>query len=833
MLSGTRSGARLACALATAVMVTSLGTARAATTRLGRLPGGLTGAAVIDQLAPTKLVHVTVALKPRNAAALSAYARAVSTPGSIAYRDYLTPAQFARRFGASPMEVRTVRRGLEARGLRPGPLSAGGLSMSVTATAAQLDRGFSLSLRRVALRDGRTAVAASAAPALGAGAAAGVQAVIGLDTISSPQPLLVRPRAATSLRAPRADQLAATGGPQPCPQAQSAANSAGAHTADQIASAYGFSGLYGAGDLGAGTTIAVYELEPVDPSDLGGYQSCYGTHTQISYVKVDGGAGSGSGSGEAALDVEQLIGLAPEANLIVYEGQNSNSGSPGAGPYDTFKTIIDQDRAQVVSVSWGECESALGAANAAAENTLFEQAAVQGQTIVSAAGDSGSEDCDGDSNMPQTQPAVDDPASQPYVMGVGGTTLSALGPRPTESVWNAAGMTASGLLQPGAGGGGISSFWQMPAAQRDAAPSLNVLGAGVTGTACGDPGGYCREVPDVAANADPTSGYVIYWNGTGAEPGQPTGWQAIGGTSAASPVWAAFVALADASRACAKAGPLGYVLPALYRAASSSYASDFNDVLTGNNDFTQTNGGRYAAGTGYDEASGLGSPNGAALASDLCPDTLRITNPGSQRSAARSTVSLRLHATDVRGAVVRFQSLGLPSGLTLNQATGRITGRIAHTGTYHAIVAAVDGQGAVAAAKVIWAVGGPIRILDPSLTGLAQRTPTLAFTIAAGRGSPPLHDLAVTMPKDLALASARGVSLTSDLGRPRFAARAAGGALVIVLHGVLMRVRITLSYPALRIAPGRRPNASGRQALELTVRVTDGSHGLSRARAHV
>ncbi len=119
-----------------------------------------------------------------------------------------------------------------------------------------------------------------------------------------------------------------------------------------------------------------------------------------------------------------------------------------------------------------------GATDAQAENTLFAQAAIQGQTIVAAAGDSGSEDCNTGSGLPQTQLAVDDPASQPLVTGVGGTTLSTLGPRPAESVWNDAGTAAGAVLQPGAGGGGISNFWAMPTAQRTAAGSLGVLNAG-------------------------------------------------------------------------------------------------------------------------------------------------------------------------------------------------------------------------------------------------------------------------------------------------------------------------------------------------------------------
>src|SRR5205814_793269 len=170
-----------------------------------------------------------------------------------------------------------------------------------------------------------------------------------------------------------------TGGPQPCQSAQSVASAHSAHTADQIASAYDFSPLYDAGNRGIGVTVAIYELEPNSPTDIDAYQSCYGTHASVSYVPVDGGAGTGPGSGEAALDIEDLIGLAPGANVIVYQGPNSSSGGPGSGPYDTFAAIINQNRARVITVSWGECESALGLGPASAEATLFQQAAVQGQ----------------------------------------------------------------------------------------------------------------------------------------------------------------------------------------------------------------------------------------------------------------------------------------------------------------------------------------------------------------------------------------------------------------------------------------------------------------------
>ena len=618
---------------------------------------------------------------------------------------------------------------------------------------------------------------------------------------------------------PVPSRLAVTDGPRPCATAQATAAAHDAHTADQIASAYGFTGLYGAGDLGSGVTVAVYELEPVSASDIGHYQSCYGTHTSIKFVPVDGGVGKGPGTGESALDIENLIGLAPRANVLVYDGPNSHSGAPGSGPFDTFRAIIDQDRARVVSVSWGACEADVGAGDAAAENTLFEQAAVQGQTIVAAAGDSGSEDCAFGSNQRQTQLAVDDPSSQPFVTGVGGTTLTAVGPRPTESVWNSAGTVPGGLAQPGSGGGGISDLWPMPAGQRDASPALNVLGAGPTGGQCGHPGGYCREVPDVSADADPTTGYVIYYNGSGTKFGVPAGWQAIGGTSAAAPVWSALMALADASSGCAK-GPIGYAVPALYSAADTSYAADFNDVRTGDNDFTHTNGGRFAAGVGYDEATGLGTPNAAALAASLCAGSLRLSAPGSQHSAIGARVSIQLEAQDVAGAALRFRATGLPPGLSIDPATGRISGRPRHSGTYHVTVSAEDRQGATAGAKFSWSVGAATRILNASLTGVGRRRPTLTFTVATGRDAPPTSKLSVNVSNEVRVVSAHGVRLAAR-GTIGFSAQATDGTLMIELQRAFHRLTVTISYPALQTSGARHPAERSRGAPELGVTVVD------------
>jgi subtilase family serine protease len=771
----------------------------------------------------------------------------VSTPGSPSFRRYLTPSQFGDRFGATPAHVAAVRDDLIAHGLRPGPTAADALSIPLVGTATAFEHAFSIRLSELSLPGRRAAIASSAAPAFSATAAGAVQAVVGLDTGSPARPLLVRPdpramAAAAAGAALGASPHVVTGGPQPCGAALGAGPGQSAYTADQVASAYGFSGLYGAGDLGAGVTVAVYELEPDDPPDIAAYQSCYQTHADISYVPVDGGAGHGVGAGEAALDIETLIGLAPDVTLLVYQGPNSNSGAPGSGPFDTFSAIINQDRARIVSVSWGQCEAALGRADADAESVLFEQAAIQGQSIVAASGDSGAEDCDDASPgteppQSQLQPAVDDPSSQPYVTGVGGTSLQALGPRPTETVWNSGGSPGAASGQPGAGGGGVSSFWAMPPAQLDAAPALNVLSALAAGSACANPGGYCREVPDVAANADPTHGYLIYWNGSNALPGEPAGWQGIGGTSAAAPVWAALLALTDDLPACAQA-PVGYADPALYRAASENYGADFNDVTVGDNDFTGTNGGQFAAGPGYDSVTGLGSPFASALAADLCAQSLTIQAPGNQRSTVHTAVSLQLRAGDPSGSALTYLARGLPPGVKLDAASGTITGSPQRTGTYTVRVDARDAENATATATVRWIVGGAPVISRVTLATTATGAPRLTFTVTAGRNAPALTTLQVTVPRGLRLGSRRAVSVVAPGGpaRLRFLTHVSRHrTATIVLAAATSSVRITLGPAALSVQGGRVPSAVqlGQSPLQLGVEVSDAAGGESRLTASV
>jgi Pro-kumamolisin, activation domain/Putative Ig domain/Bacterial Ig-like domain (group 3) len=643
--------------------------------RVGSVPAMVRGAHRIGALAGSAKISVDVMLAPRSAAALQAYAMDVSSPGNSLYRRYLTVGQFAARFGPTASAVSAVESAIRAAGLRPGLLASDHLMLPVTATAGQFATAFSTGFERYHLPGGRVAFANTRAPVLPAAAAPYVQAVVGLDNLTPPQPVgLAGPAGlaeATESPSTESPQVV-TGGPQPCEAATDDAPGNYAYTADQVASAYNFSALYGAGDEGAGVTVAVLELEPNLNTDITAYQSCYRTNARVSYTEVDGGpTGSVPGSDdtglETDLDIEDIIGLAPKAAIDVYQAPNS-----GAGLIDDYTAIVDDTSVHVASTSWGLCESQ-AASIISAEGTLFEQAATEGQSWFASAGDSGSTNC-GTSSL-----AVDDPASQPYVTGVGGTSLTSI-TGSAQTVWNDSSAGA------GAGGGGISAYQAMPAYQSSAPASLNVINAHSSGSPCGAASGtYCREVPDVSASADPYHGYLVYYDGA---------WTGVGGTSGAAPTWAALIALTDASAAC-DGTPIGFANPVLYKAAAENYSANFSDITTGDNDYAPDGygGGLYPAGTGYDMASGLGTPKGGSLPQALCGrPTVTVISPGNRTLTFGVKASLQVAATDPGRASLTFSASGLPAGLSIS-STGLISGTPRTAGTYRVTVKATDSTG--------------------------------------------------------------------------------------------------------------------------------------------
>ena len=272
---------------------------------------------------------------------------------------------------------------------------------------------------------------------------------------------------------------------------------------------------------------------------------------------------------EAELDIETILGLAPDATIDVYEAPQD---TPGSSALDVFTNAIDNPDVQVISTSWGRCEGASGTTLTDAEATFFQQAAAEGKTIVAAAGDNGSEDCYGQTfGFQRTALAVDDPASQPFVTGVGGTTFVTLGPPAVGRRLEHPDRRRRRRRLIGAGDAELPVRRRRRARRRQPVLRLRQRRSG-----------NCREVPDVAANAG--TPFATYCTESGRDGCDAGGWTGFGGTSLSSPIWGAFFALANASPACASKR-IGFANPSLYAiAGGAGYASAFTDVTQGNND---------------------------------------------------------------------------------------------------------------------------------------------------------------------------------------------------------------------------------------------------------
>lgn len=582
------------------------------------------------------VVHRTIttsfdlALAPTHAAALDSFIANLYDAASPDYHHFLTPSVYARRFGASRATVARVSDYFAGYGLRVGALSKGRNVLHVSGTTTAIARAFDAPVETIRLSDGTLDAHFVTPGTLPASLASDVVGVAGLSSVAPETTNLVRPRAT-----PRVDAASS------CPSAGSSSgttpNALGGYTVQQQGEVYGLAGAWAAGDTGVGQTIAVYELAAYVASDVATYLSCYGVQEDLATVDVDGGPTAQDDSGgspeEATLDVEEAQVLAPGAKIAIYEGTQS-----GSGPTDIYSQIASDDTASIVSTSWGICEAQTDGA-ASVEQSIFEEMTAQGQTIVAAAGDEGSSDCE-DTDQPSTAAAVDDPASQPYVTGVGGLTVSDIDPL-SESVWN----DQCTRSQCGAGGGGVSSLWSQPTWQ---------AGDGITTSAAT---GGMRMVPDLSVMADPATGFIMYYTGNegGCRQRCTGGWSAIGGTSIGAPLISALVAVA--AQSCdVPGGRLGFVNPSLYAMASSGFV----DVTTGNNDLFGI--GEYSAGPGYDMASGLGSPDGAAFLAGLCPSgvsasasTFHLSSATTSIHASAPTVTATLR--DASGAVANDESV--------------------------------------------------------------------------------------------------------------------------------------------------------------------------------
>ncbi|HLM95716.1 MAG TPA: protease pro-enzyme activation domain-containing protein, partial [Acidimicrobiales bacterium] len=350
------------------------------------------GATLIGPAPSTTTLPLVVTLQPRDPAALSAEVQAVSDPRAPEYRHFLTPAEFARRFGPTPSTVAQVASALRSQGLTVGPPSATGLSLPVSGTVAEVQSAFSTPISRYRLSSGKTGYDNRSAPEVPVTVAPQIEGIIGLDTLSPPQPSTTLPQASSASPHPATSAAAPTVSGQPTPTCSglSGAQSSfpGALDADQLAQAYSFDPLYAANHYGAGATVALVEMAGAgySPSDISTFAACYGITGggQITQKDVDGGGAEGPATVESELDIENVLSLAPQANIEVYEGEQSM--------YDVFSQIVSDHTAKIVSASWTNgCEAYVGQSTQQSESALFQEAAIDGQSIFVASGDEGSE----------------------------------------------------------------------------------------------------------------------------------------------------------------------------------------------------------------------------------------------------------------------------------------------------------------------------------------------------------------------------------------------------------------------------------------------------------
>jgi subtilase family serine protease len=625
------------------------------------------GAVRAGTLPASRQLTIEVTLNLRDQAGLTTLLNGLADRTSPYFHDFLTSAQFDAAFGPTAQQVSDVDTALLAAGLTPGHATAGNLAIPVTATATALEHAFGITLADYRLPGGRVAYANTAAPRISSSLTAIVGGIIGLDDLSQAQPLSA-PRAASadptvarSLGRDAASLPAAVraAGPQPC----AAATNAWPLTYDQFADFYGLTQLYSLGDLGAGQKVAILELEPNENSDINSFKKCYGISKdgEVNYIKVDGGAGTGTGSGEAALDIETVAALAPKATIDVYQAPNTGDG-PGEGLYDILAKFASANTEKTMSVSWGSCELNDSTANLNALEIVAAEAYAHGQTILSASGDNGSTGCSSASDS-DSRLSVITPSSLPFVTSVGGTSINATGTGDEvfQNVWN-----ESDLVE-GAGGGGVSTVFCMPDYQYQPSITGLISSDSKTKSTCAtkkDTKGYVRQTPDVSANADPNFGYGIFVG---------DGWEGgIGGTSAATPLWAAIAALTNASPYCAGygSGTPGVLGGALYAAVAKHVSAVFktnstimDDIVAvsgfdNDNDYTPSGytGGLYPETDGYDMASGIGTPSiwsttpsgttftyPVMMCQQLATRSTKVTSvsPGSGKANATAKVTIK------------------------------------------------------------------------------------------------------------------------------------------------------------------------------------------------
>lgn len=567
-------------------------------------------------------------------------------PASPLYQKWLTPEEYGRRFGLAGADLNQVTGWLALHGFQVEDVPEGRRTLVFSGTAGQVAEAFHAGIHRYQVngQSHRANASDPEIPAALSGVVAGIATLH--DFESSHGQVAPRPLSSPELTSGAAHYLAPA----------------------DLATIYDVKPLYSNAIDGTGESIAVVARSNINLADVQNFRALTGLPANNPTIILNGanpGVRAGGEQQEATLDAEWAGAVAPKAavKFVVSASTASTDGAALSAQY-----IVNHNLAPVMTTSFGLCEQAAGSSYSAFWNSLWQQAAAEGITSLVSAGDSGAAGCDAPSQTKAGGPlAVNAMASSSYAVAVGGTQFndasnpsqywsasngagyaSALTYIP-EAVWNQSG-AAPGGSQLWAGAGGASIFWARPSWQ--------------TGT--GVPADNHRHVPDVSLAASTHDGYVMYMNG---------GLWAAGGTSASTPAWAGIMALVI-QRAAANQGNANTVLYPLMARQFSGGAAVFHDIAAGNNTVPGLAG--YAAGTGYDQASGIGSPDVFLLVQHWSDGALPSLSVG--LSAASGTVqagsSVQVQASAIIGGAFRSSVTlavsGLPAGLTATWAPSGI-----------------------------------------------------------------------------------------------------------------------------------------------------------------
>jgi kumamolisin len=507
----------------------------------------------------SQTMKIVVGLKLRDEAGLDRLLSEIADPRSPNFRKYLTPADFAGRFSPLPQDVDNVVIFLQERGLSVTNVSPNRTLIEAEGTVGQLEAAFGVTINKytVKLPNGgvKTYLSNDRDPVIPTRLSAIIESVMGLDTYAEFESRMRAKEPHSNATAPRGFS------PQEISKVYDYPNTLNPN-------------VKGTALTGKGKTIAVATAYTYDQKDIDAYWKQFNiTRTGTLTNEYIGGTATKLNE-ETTLDLQTVSGLAPGADVIMYLGVDAKFTNFTL----VFNKIVTDNKADIMSISWGLCEEHTGKRQMKTEHNIFRQAASQGIAIFAASGDDGAYDCkheeEEDENgkkKPVVKLAVDYPSSDPYVTAVGGTTLySSGGKRSSERAWYGS-------------GGGNSEHWKRPSWQK---------GAGV-------PAGDYRSTADVSLNASPGTAYAFYFEGK---------WEGWGGTSVAAPAWAALWALIDE----AAGERIGMPVETLYRLGDSAdYGPTFYDITSGDNgDFR---GPGFKAGDHWDHPTGWGVPKGEAL----------------------------------------------------------------------------------------------------------------------------------------------------------------------------------------------------------------------------